>query len=232
MKRILLTYGGCDVPIDDVRSITNFSSGTFGLEILKELINKTEYHTTVLRHERSDSIYEFRANARNLNEIFNWHGSLYANLGRVYEDTYTTYDEYHKKCVMYAEGIDLVVLASAISDYGVDKQNGKISGDSVNLSLNRLPKVINVLSKKYPETKIVGFKLLPRSAGVEQLENACLKSIEENGCSLVLGNFLEDVKERTGNVLLVSSAKVSVVPFELRTHRLVQHIKGIMAGTL
>ena len=192
------------------------------------MIHRTDYHITVLRHKRSDSIYEFRANARNVGKIFEWYYSLNSNIGRICEDFYTTYDEYHEKCITYANGVDLAILASAISDYGVEKQTGKISEDSVNLTLNKLPKVINVLSKTYPDLAIVGFKLLPRSSGIEKLENACLDSIGYNGCKLVLGNFLEDVKQQTGDVLLVDKESTTPVPFELRTFRLVQRISKIL----
>jgi len=38
--KILITSGGTDVPIDDVRKISNMSSGKYGAEIATEFFNK------------------------------------------------------------------------------------------------------------------------------------------------------------------------------------------------
>jgi len=51
--KILVTSGGTKVPIDDVRSITNTSSGSFGSKIVTSLL----YHGAEVIHLHDEERY-------------------------------------------------------------------------------------------------------------------------------------------------------------------------------
>jgi hypothetical protein len=53
-----------------------------------------------------------------------------------------------------------------------------------------------------PEVFLVGFKLLVGST-LEELSEAAWKSIEDNGCDLVVANDLTDIKANSHKLLLV-----------------------------
>ncbi len=84
---------------------------------------------------------------------------------------------------------DAVVLAAAVSDYGVmNESNEKIrSKDNLTIQLYPLPKIINRIKRYQPETFLVGFKMFVGASSVKLYEQA-RKSIKENNCDLVIAN--------------------------------------------
>ena len=56
--KILITSGGCKVPIDDVRHIGNFSSGRYGAELLYNFWI-TGGHDIIFFHEKGSSTGDF-----------------------------------------------------------------------------------------------------------------------------------------------------------------------------
>ena len=56
--------------------------------------------------------------------------------------------------------IDAFISAAAIGDYQVEKEGGKIPSlkNDLNLKLSPSQKIIDLVRKKYPKIKIVGFK--------------------------------------------------------------------------
>lgn len=189
---IIITAGGTSERIDDVRSITNTSTGRLGhaigqcfLESYDSQIDKLYYlHGLRALPVEGDKVTAIPvAGARDLQ----------AELKRLLTE----------------EKIDAVVHAMAVSDYMVKEvttlekiksgaggrlEGNKISSniDDLTIILERSPKVISSIKKLSPETTLVGFKLLSHVPH-EELIQVGKALLEKNDCSFVLANDLAEI---------------------------------------
>ncbi|MBQ9707893.1 MAG: phosphopantothenate--cysteine ligase [Firmicutes bacterium] len=191
--KIVITAGGTSEPIDNVRKITNTSTGSLGLAIAKAFLS----------HYRDG-----------IDRIFYLHGekAAYPDDSLVTPITIGgTIDLMTKlEQVLKSEKIDAVVHAMAVSDYMVDEvttveaiktgvKSDKISGNKISSSiddlaiiLKRTPKVISTIKPLSPGSTLVGFKLL---SGVphEELIDVATHLMEKNDCDFVLANDLSEI---------------------------------------
>lgn len=148
--KILITSGGCKVPIDHVRHIGNFSSGRYGSELANAFMQNTNNHVYFLHEKGSMLPSRWKTN-----------GMLMYNIN---DYQYKDYYEYVDKVKNLIIGIqpDIIISAAAISDYILDKTEGKISSDNDELviKLRKSEKVIKSFKELAPKAYIVGFKLL------------------------------------------------------------------------
>lgn len=200
---VLLTSGGTSVEIDSVRAITNFSKGTLGKEIATELLLKNN-KVTHLHSISSDNPFSFKVDlckkhedyATRLEEL-QW--LSYNNMSRYKEELFFSYYDYEERIDSLLKNFkyDCVILCAAVSDYGVEQQNGKIdSKSSVDLKMFRLPKIINKIKGYQPETKLVGFKMLVGASNYE-LSMAAEKQFKEANSDLVIANNMPNGSTRT-----------------------------------
>ena len=178
--RVLITSGGTKVKIDMVRHIANMSKGTFGSKIAES------FACTCRRNGGKCDIKFLMAK-----------DSKYPTNPWVSFLEYETFDEYEKELFFQlAEWKpDILVLAAAVSDYGVENYvDGKIrSKDELIIRLKPLPKLISKVRNWMPDGVICGFKLLVNSTDADLL-NACEESLVKNNLDLVVGNDLRDIK--------------------------------------
>lgn len=185
--KILITSGGTKIPIDLVRSITNMSRGTFGSKIC-------DAFWTSKKLDINDRVVFFYAKDSRMPSVFG-KTQFFQNMEFI---EYKTFDDYRTKLVelVKREAFDLIVLAAAVSDYGVEKvYNGKYrsTSDDMVIKLVKLPKVIDeVKAVVQPSTTICGFKLLVNSTDAE-LRDAMDKQLVGHGIDLVVGNDLRDI---------------------------------------
>lgn len=232
--KILITSGGTKIPIDKVRDITNMSKGTFGSRIAEEVL-KLGHEVVFMKAKGSKTPMQFsldlfqKSATKDVNlaidkmvEKVNFF-TKYQDVYNEYE--YSTFDQYTEmlKYVISAEQPDVIVLAAAVSDYGVENYvDGKIrSNDMFNIKLKQLPKLINRVKEwAKPSAKLVGFKLLVNSKDAELID-ASKRSIDENGCDLVVANDLRDIKDDNHIVRLVS--KNSLGTYDINTFKSSEH---------
>lgn len=180
--KILITSGGTDVPIDDVRKISNMSSGKYGAEIASVFFEKLH-----------DVLYFSSKNA--IKPIINH----YADTGSYNQLFFKDYESYlsnfqKKDSLPY----DIIISAAAVSDYILDKTEGKISSDNDELviRLKKAPKVLPLIREAAPNAFLVGFKLLV-SPTPSEVETA-VKKVFSNGADIVVYNDLTEI--RKGNL--------------------------------
>lgn len=131
-KRVLITSGRCEEPVDDVRVLTTRSSGLMGKELAYEAFRLGADVTII--HRDTISV------GRNIGV------SSAASMASAVES-------------VLAEGqVDLYISAAAVSDYAPEQVQGKIpSGKTISISLLPLPKIIDrVLGSN---TRVIAFKL-------------------------------------------------------------------------
>ena len=206
--KILVTSGGTKVPIDRVRSITNMSRGTFGSKIADAFYTKL-FNDQVMSRDFSHKITFFMAKGSKR--------PMRQNIDNEYFDSgvdimkyveYSTFDEYKAgiEKLLSEEKFDIIVVAAAVSDYGVaNYYNGKYRSreDDMCIKLVKLPKVLPIMRKLAPNATICGFKLLVDSTTAELL-NAMKNQIVESDVDLVIGNDLRDIKNDDHKLTVMS----------------------------
>lgn len=211
--KILVTSGGTKIPIDKVRDITNMSSGTFGTKIAEEFLDMG-HEVLFFRAKDSKSpmqyLYEFPyqdPDSWTESEKVSMWATKRAKWAKNYKEcVYRTFQDYLERLERWIkfEQPDVVVLAAAVSDYGVvNPHPTKIrSNDALKIELTQLPKIIYYIKEWAPNCKLVGFKLLVNSKEY-QLVEAAQKSIQENKCDMIVANDLQDIKDNNHRVHLI-----------------------------
>ena len=192
MKNIIVTAGGTSEKIDNVRKITNSSTGKLGMKITLELLKK--YNDVKIYYVCS------RNSLRPINyrvEVIEIDGTM--DLKNNIEKLLTQ------------NKIDYFIHSMAVSDYMVDyvtnlesiKNNNikvisgnKISSNEDNLVivLKPTPKIISIIKNISPETYLVGFKLLD-GVSKKELISVAKKLRDKNKCDLVVANDLENIRK-------------------------------------
>lgn len=199
--KILITSGSTKIKIDRVRSITNMSKGTFGGRIAQSFADRwLGNEVTFLAAVGSKLPYTLPcgcfSHVENRGDYLIKHptNDVFKPIRVV---PYVTFDDYQRELDRLLADVqfDIVVLAAAVSDYGVvNYMDGKIrSKDNLTIELQPLPKLIGGVRQKAPSATIVGFKLLVDSKD-EELREACVDSIISNQLDMVVGNDLRDLR--------------------------------------
>ncbi len=192
--KAVITAGGTSERIDDVRTITNSSTGSLG-KAIAEAFNACE------SIDRIYYIHGLRAVLPEGEKIefipIEGVMDLQENLTRTLKDN----------------DIDVCIHAMAVSDYMVhrvttlDKLLGKedpenaqdLSGNKISsdiddliIHMKRSPKVISGIKATSPGTVLVGFKLL---SGVphEELIDVGYRLLQKNDCDFVMANDLKEI---------------------------------------
>lgn len=214
--RILITSGGTKVPLDPVRDITNMSKGTFGSKIAFAALDRG-HKVNYFISEGGRTPFDYSCKVDNIDldyEIATLKSkAAWADYvkGRYVQTNYRNYDD-------YAEGLpflikmwmpDVVVLAAAVSDYIATPSTSKIrSNEELTIQLEKADKVISTIKAAFPNVFLVGFKLVVGKTR-DRLIEACQESLEVNGCDLVVGNDLVDLKNGRHNIAIVDKSGVS-----------------------
>ncbi len=172
--RAVITAGGTTEPIDDVRGVTNVSTGRFGAALARSLAARGVDVTVI--------------------------GSAMALLADLPPGVRTvpfrTTADLDAALEVEAErGADLVLMAAAVSDYAPVPVDGKIRSDQATLQVNlaAVPKLLPTLRARFgPDTTIVGFKLLS-GVSAEALEAAARRQQAEAGVDAVVANDLAEL---------------------------------------
>jgi phosphopantothenoylcysteine decarboxylase/phosphopantothenate--cysteine ligase len=173
-KRVLVIAGATEEPLDDIRVVTNRSSGETGLELAK-------------------AAYERGA------KVDLWMGRCDVRIPDYLRTTrFSSFRDL--ETLVRKVKHDIVLFPAAVSDYSPEKIPGKIPSDKERLTLvlKRNPKLIDRIRAKVK----VGFKALARKSD-DQLVQEATKLLKRAKCSFVVANRIEDVKPGITRVMLV-----------------------------
>lgn len=215
---ILITGGGTRVPIDDIRYIGNYATGSFPCKIVRAYL-KQNYSVTYIGAEHGEKPFFLNLNLSKLtsNDPENEVLTEFKKIRKFYrsdyqEKLYSTYDEY-KNLVYQAcqKSWDTIFLGAAVSDYICDKVDGKISSQSdLEIKLKPAQKIISTIRHKQPGAKLIGFKLL-YDVGEKTLIEAAEKSIEQNGCDGIVANDYWKIQQGRPEILFVTKKGVTKI---------------------
>ncbi|MBU0469214.1 MAG: hypothetical protein KKF78_03380 [Candidatus Omnitrophica bacterium] len=173
-KKVLLTCGPTWIPVDDMRIISNRSSGEMGQTIALSLAENgakvTLLEGPVIKPLVSKNIKVIK---------FSFFDELLELM----------HQEINKK-------YDIIIHAAAVSDYKCKKKfNMKISSKLKGISLELIPtqKIITFIKKSCPKTFLVGFKL--ESKMNEKLAVTKTRDLfTRSKCDLVIANSIKSGK--------------------------------------
>lgn len=180
-RKVLVIAGATEEPIDDVRIVTNRSTGETGVELARAA------------HERGADV-----------EL--WMGRAEVELPAHIETTrFSSFNDL-AKLVKGAKRKDIVFFPAAVSDYSPRKQAGKLpsSESAITITLARNPKLIDRIKAKL----VVGFKAQARVKDDELIRKASYL-IKRSKCALVVANKVEDVGKGKTRVVLVDKEGVT-----------------------
>lgn len=180
MKVVVVT-GGTQVDWDDMRTLTNKSTGKFGCRIADA------YHyvgcKVTLVHAESVSP--------------DW-----VSPGVTDRRSFRTYDELYDILEdLSDEPFDIIVMAAAISDYAFDTVQGKVRSDqdTMTVTLRRTKKILGEMREWYRGFRpfIVGFKLLS-DVEPSELRSAAYSQIKKCKLDLTLVNDWAELRANPG----------------------------------
>jgi phosphopantothenoylcysteine decarboxylase/phosphopantothenate--cysteine ligase len=183
-KKVVVTAGPTRAWIDDIRFISNPSSGKMGLELAKEAKSRGADVTLIIGPTTLSL------------------PNIGLNIIRI-DTTQEIVD-----AISNLTKIDLFISAAAIGDYEPNKMTGKIPSQQTKLTIEMkpTPKVISVVKKKFSKTKIIGFKAEVELTKEQLLEKA-KASLEQYDIDIVVGNIVNKPKQgfatTTNEVVLV-----------------------------
>lgn len=194
MKRVLITAGGTREPIDDVRFVTNVSTGKLGLRIASEFLDAGFKITLLLK---SGPILDIK-DLKNLPIDFG-HKNLKLIRFTSCEDLYKKMEE-----LLTQEKYLAVIHSAAVADYTPIKRKGKIpSGGELKIEFQQTPKIIRKIKDWNPRTFLVGFKL-ETLVPEDKLIAVALSSLKTNRADLVIANNLSLIKKGKHRALFVT----------------------------
>ncbi|MCE5213439.1 MAG: bifunctional phosphopantothenoylcysteine decarboxylase/phosphopantothenate--cysteine ligase CoaBC [Methanobacterium sp.] len=201
-KKVLISAGATFEKIDEVRGITNLSSGKTGVEIAKDAFIRGADVTLICGRMDVD-----------IPPIFNV----------VNVESVTDMQNAVRKQVPYH---DVFISAAAVSDFIPQKEEGitKISSSAeLDLKLKPAPKIIKEVKMINPDIFLVGFKA-KYNVSEEELIKSARKTMEESDADLMVANdvFIEGggfgsddnevflIDEAVVRVLLTSKGDVAI----------------------
>ena len=164
-KKVLVSAGSTYEKIDEVRGITNRSSGKMGIEIAKEAFIRGAEVTLIKGRVTVDV----------------------PNVFDVIEVEPTS--EMHYAVSKLVVKNDIFISAAAVSDFKVKNTDAaKISSDSdITIELERTPKILNEIKEINPNIFLVGFKAV-HNLSDEELLNAAKQRMIKSGADLMVAN--------------------------------------------
>jgi len=164
-KKIIITAGGTTEKIDEVRSITNRSSGKMGIALAEEC------------YLRGGNVLLLRAKT-----------SVHPRY-LIKEKIFNTAEELLQLIKVNIKDTDIFFQTAAVSDYRVDKYfKGKISSEKP-LELKLIPqiKIIDQIKKLSPKTKLIAFKA-EYGLSEKQLIEKAFRKLKESNADFVIAN--------------------------------------------
>ncbi len=203
-KKVLVIAGATEESVDDMRIITNRSSGRTGIEIAVEAFERGA--DVDLWLGKSSVKVPYWINSERFTDT--------ASLIKKVEESMM---DYHA-----------VIVPAAISDYSPERQKGKIVSGMPELILRMRPteKVLKHIRKRF-EGALVAFKL-EAVEDTEELIRRAEKKAEEYGADVMVANRISDVgREKTKAYIIW---KNNVKGFEGTKRELAMEILSIVLG--
>ncbi len=178
-KKVLIISGSTEESIDDVRLITNRSSGRIGIELAKSAFERGA-DVQLWMGRSTENIPSYISSER-----FGCAGDLSKMVNKMDHD--------------------IVIVPAAISDYTIKKEEGKISSKNLVLNLKKAPKIIESIRKR-SNCYLVGFKA-ESSLSKDKLIERAYSRLKDVPMDLIVANDVKDVSIDKNHVFIIDKNK-------------------------
>lgn len=213
--KVVVTGGGTIAPVDDVRLLTNVSSGRLAAAIAESFLERghSVWHVhapsaqvPIHRHARFD--LDAPDPSAELDRLTRLHARWLTVRDRLHlvalaRGTVADYAE-TLRATLADRPIDVAVLTMAVSDFEPDPVAGKIGSGSESLVIRcrPTPKVIRSVRDWSPSVYLVGFKLLSGASEAELIRRA-EDANRTNRADLTVANDLQTLRRGEHTLHLV-----------------------------
>lgn len=178
-KKILVVGGPTAESIDDIRIITNRSSGKTAIKLVMNAFYRGA-------------------------DVELWYGMGKEQPPEHIKTRYfeSTNDISKLIATNNLKIYDIIILCAAISDYIPKKKKGKIpSGkDKLTIELLKAPKIISILRKKAPKSKIIGFKV---EENTSKLKEKAKNLLAKNNLDFVVANTISGFNKDKNEIWII-----------------------------
>jgi len=188
-KSVLIIAGATAEPIDDMRILTNRSTGYTGTSLAKlAYLRGAEVALWMGKSVINSDEYA-------INEQFETADDLKRLVSKIKMDG--------------KDSFDIIIVCAAISDYKVNKQiPGKLASGMKLLKLELVPttKIIKIIRKKCPKSFLVGFKAESNQID-KRIINKAYERLTEWKLNMIIANDLKKVTEKTNQIFIINLDK-------------------------
>lgn len=202
--KVLITSGGTHEYIDDVRVLTNISTGRLGAEIAN----------TFFLSGKIEHIYYVcsKGTIPPLN-ISGWKDSI-ETINIIHADNVQEVYNIMQKLVPQ---VDVVIHAMALSDFGFKPLHTKLKSNDPQAFIDSLrdriiinPKVISFIKKWNPTVKLISFKFEVGKTK-EELIDIAYESLMKNDGDFVVANDKMEMKEKDSHIAYIINKNKEIV---------------------
>lgn len=185
--KILITSGGTREHIDEIRVLTNISTGKLGAQIAN----------TLYLSNNIEKIYYVCSKGT----------VLPVNDGPVCEVIFAdSVQEVYDVMEKLVPQVDVVIHSMALSDFGFKESNIKLKSNDPQTFIESLrerivvnPKIISFVKKWNPSATLIGFKFEVNKTN-EELIDIAYESLVKNNCDFVLANDKQEMKDKNEHI--------------------------------
>ena len=223
--KLLITSGGTSEKIDQVRSITNHSTGKLGALIADSFLAQGDQVTLITTQNAIKPAAHPNLTIQiieNVQELF-----------EMMKPLVKTHDVLiHSMAVsdytpIYMTGFEQITTSQDLTEFlnKTNKQSKISSKDNYQvLFLKQTPKIISQVKKWNPNIRLIGFKLLV-NVSKEELLTVARASLTKNQAEIIVANDLSDISDNQHHAYLVKiNSVIKADTKEEIAQQLVTHI--------
>ena len=223
--KLLITSGGTSEKIDQVRSITNHSTGKLGALIADSFLAQGDQVTLITTRNAIKPAAHPNLTIQiieNVQELF-----------EMMKPLVKTHDVLiHSMAVsdytpIYMTGFEQITTSQDLTEFlnKTNKQSKISSKDNYQvLFLKQTPKIISQVKKWNPNIRLIGFKLLV-DVSKEELLTVARASLTKNQAEIIVANDLSDISDNQHHAYLVKiNSVIKADTKEKIAQQLVTHI--------
>ncbi|MES9544994.1 phosphopantothenate--cysteine ligase [Streptococcus intermedius] len=223
--KLLITSGGTSEKIDQVRSITNHSTGKLGALIANSFLAQGDQVTLITTRNAIKPAAHPNLTIQiieNVQELF-----------EMMKPLVKTHDVLiHSMAVsdytpIYMTGFEQITTSQDLTEFlnKTNKQSKISSKDNYQvLFLKQTPKIISQVKKWNPNIRLIGFKLLV-DVSKEELLTVARASLTKNQAEIIVANDLSDISDNQHHAYLVKiNSVIKADTKEEIAQQLVTHI--------
>ena len=223
--KLLITSGGTSEKIDQVRSITNHSTGKLGAVIADSFLAQGDHVTLITTRNAIKPAAHPNLTIQIIENV--------QKLFEMMKPLVKTHDVLiHSMAVsdytpIYMTGFEQITTSQDLTEFlnKTNKQSKISSKDNYQvLFLKQTPKIISQVKKWNPNIRLIGFKLLV-DVSKEELLTVARASLTKNQAEIIVANDLSDISDNQHHAYLVKiNSVIKADTKEEIAQQLVTHI--------